>query len=509
MKIVSLALCFLTLLCCQHTPMVPEVHPIEQMSDSAFTQYLFALSDSLNRDTRPDFERELDADACLADLHILKRILEEAQTPLYRYASKKEIDSVFQEAFIQTRESTYYLDFIKSMARIQNLIACGHSGWSHHADYFAYRDSAVQLFPFGIKRLKNQWYIKHNNSLNPDIPDFIQLTHINQQPVDSIAKQLRKLMYRDGNAALGTAYDLENSFTHAYSNFIAQPRQFELKTRNEEGETGKYKARALLKPVIDSIRRVRYGTSRRMGLPLRFQIIDSLSTGIYTIKWFRKEYIRYMGQHFRNFTDSVFAELSRQHISKLVIDIRDNPGGWTAHGRYLFSYFVNTPQDYINRIEIKKPDNFSFHPIITQYPGYTDTFNLKPNLAGLYEWVNYPSLKVRPAQKNRFKGKVFIGTNGGTRSCGSVFASLMQDHTDAIISGEETGSVKSGTGGMVMSIRLPYSGLTYHFTTARYSLNVKDEDASHGVIPNIEIHPDREDFIQGTDPLIKTIKKGI
>ncbi|MGB0178190.1 MAG: S41 family peptidase, partial [Owenweeksia sp.] len=244
-----------------------------------------------------------------------------------------------------------------------------------------------------------------------------------------------------------------------------------------------------------------------MGLPLRFRVIDSLSTGIYTIKWFRKEYIRYMGQHFRSFTDSVFTELNRQQIKNLVIDLRDNPGGWTAHGRYLFSYFIDKPQDYITRVEIKKPDNFSFHPIITQYPGYTDTFNLRPNPAQLYEWVNYPSLKVKPARRNRFTGRIIVLTNGGTRSCGSVFSSLMQDHTGVIMAGEETGTAKSGSGGMVMSIRLPHSGLTYNFTTAQYHLNVKDNTATHGVIPNVELYPEPEDIANGTDLIHKVIRQ--
>ncbi|MGB0177411.1 MAG: hypothetical protein ACPF9D_09600, partial [Owenweeksia sp.] len=213
MKILTFALCFLTLLSCSRKKtVVPEAHPIQQMSDSAFTQYLQALTDSLGTEWHADFEGELSADAYLADLHILKRVLEEAQTSLYRYSSKKETDSVFHESFMKANESVRYLDLIKSMASIQNIIACGHSGWGHHPGYFAYRDSAVHLFPFDLKVMQSEWYIKRNNSLDTNIPDYARITHINRQPVDSIAKQLRKFMYRDGNSASQTGFDLESSF---------------------------------------------------------------------------------------------------------------------------------------------------------------------------------------------------------------------------------------------------------------------------------------------------------
>ncbi len=327
-------------------------HLSDSLSKGEFTAYLQQLVNDTLKPAK-DFNAKLNPEYCKADLKILKRVLEEVQTSIYRYTSKSKIDSAFNNAFVNCNFMTY-LELLRSITRIQNLIACGHSRWRHSADYMEYRKLNVKIFPFDLKIYNGRYYLLHNNSIENNIELLSEITHINGKPVDQITAQLRKHTYRDGRCSNEDLIDIEKYFSMAYSNFIDNPEEFKIRVVTNNSEEKEYHIRALLKAEIDSIRAQRYPPEEKMGIPLRFRMIDSINTGVYTIKWFRKDYTKNHGQDFEKFTDSVFACLADHKVKNLIIDIRNNTGGWTAYGKYLFSYFIDGETPYMQKVETQK-----------------------------------------------------------------------------------------------------------------------------------------------------------
>lgn len=477
---------------------------IQQLSDQEFNVYLKSLTDTTSPHIPVNFAEPLPEGYAKADLQILKRVLEEAQTSIYRYCSPAALDSCFQNAMEIAEESMTYLELVQHVARIQHLIACGHSGWSHNPDFFKYRNQHVGLFPFDIRIFEGRFYLVHNNSLQANIPINLELLTLNGVPISQIAADLKKHMYADGISTEGSWMDLEKYFSMAYSNFIGSREAFEFTTPHKNGAMFyKGKVDALKKPEIDSIRAARYPPAEGLGTPLRFRSLDSMSTGIYTIRWFRNEYIKYKGQDFEAFTDSVFSEMADKKFDNLLIDLRGNVGGWTANGKYLLSYLIDKEHPYIQSVETKKYKDFSFAPIIQFKPGYLDTFDLQRNTSQLYEWLNYPSLTAIPKKKNRFKGQVYILIDGHSRSCSSVFSGLARETTDAIFLGEEAGGAQGGSNGIVMAITLPYSGLGIYFSTAKYTAAVSDQLNRHGVIPDIPLPHTKDELMTDEDIILR------
>ena len=173
-----------------------------------------------------DFSKKLDAAKAQNDILILKQALEEAQTSLYTYSSKAEIDKVFAEALEQVKASPGYLDVVRAIAKIQHTIACGHSSWEHAAGYKQYRDSAVRVLPMDIAIVNGRYYVRKNYSLQSAIPDFAEITHINGIPVKKLTAKLKPYMNQDGNANPGNTLEMEQYFKMAYSNFIDNPGVF-------------------------------------------------------------------------------------------------------------------------------------------------------------------------------------------------------------------------------------------------------------------------------------------
>ena len=449
--------------------------------DSIYAVYDYADSPLLTI----DFTEKIAPNYLQADLTVLRTALEEAQTSIYRYSSKAKVDDAVIQAFHAAEDSLLYLDFIKAIARVQNEIACGHSGWGHTPTYFGYRNEHVKLFPFDVTIINGQYFVKHNNSLNRTIEEGSEILRINGLAVDSLTSILRRHTMVDGKSGLKGYTALEAFLPNAYSNFIDNPEHFNLRLRHPDGQKFQASVMPLLRYQIDSIRNYHY-TPTRLGIPLRLELINS-NTALYTIKWFRNEYIQSQGQNFNGFTDSVFSVLAQYNIDNLIIDLRGNRGGWTANGNKLLSYLINDPIPYIRKVEVKKYKNYSFEPIIKSFPGYSDTTILSPNGKQRYEWSNYPSLVTYPAKANRFVGQCYVLIDDMSRSCSAAFSSIAQDHTNAIFVGSETGGSKCGSNAMVMTIQLPYSGVIINFSTAEYHYNVNDTTNARGVLADYTV----------------------
>lgn len=474
---------------------------IESMSDAKFQRMLARMAS----DTAVlDFGGTLSTSGCRADLAILKRVLEEAQTSLYRYARKAGIDRLFADADQRLSEQAEYLGVVRAVRAIQTKIACGHSGWGHNPDFQSYRDQHMRFFPLDIRIRAGRWFVLRNCARDADLPPGTEILRINGLSVTELTPKLRAFMYRDGHSDSLGVIDIERYFPNAYSNFIDNPDTFALEVRPANaGRWGPTQTIAVLplpRQEIRQLRKARYPQPpNRPTKPLQFEMRTPDRTGIYRIASFNNGAIAHLGQDFEAFTDSVFEILRQQATHNLVIDLRDNTGGWTGNGKYLFEYLITEKMPYIARVECRKYRDFSFEPLISHRPGYLDTFDLQLIQPDRYEWINYPSKTAVPATKNHFAGQVYVLTDGYTRSCGAVFSALLRARTAAIFVGEETGSAQCGPSGMVMGIRLPYTGLNVHFSTARYINAVPDPDNTRGVVPDFPV-PHRTEADDAKDP---------
>ncbi|NOQ75055.1 MAG: hypothetical protein GQ574_23785 [Crocinitomix sp.] len=468
--------------------------------NSAGLDSLYNLYESNGGSIIPfDFQTKYAPNVLQWDLFVLESVLREAKTGLDN-RGENELDNAFLSANKKASDSLTYLEFAREIAKIFNAVGCGHSGLGHHSDYFNYRYFNMKFFPLDLYVIKDRFYVKTNHSFDIRIRPYDEILEINGKTPAEIIITLKKHMSPDSFSAENGTSLVQNYFRMAYSNFIGNPKVFNLKIKSYAQKNEfqvDLKAYGLVALNASEEKRkvpeVKHKT-------LELDIDKSSNTATYTIQSFSNEVINQDGQDFYAFTDSVFKELNEQNSANIIIDIRGNTGGWTANGAHLFSYFIDEPQAYINQIETKKYEDYSFEPLITSQAGYLDTFQFELQENGLQRWVNYPFLNVSPAKQNIFNGTCYILIDDMSRSCSAVFSALMRNHTKAIFIGQETGGCQSKTFGMVMAIRLPYTGLMVHFATAQYDLNVKNKLDTKGVVPAYEVRHSIPDFKSGIDP---------
>lgn len=453
-----------------------------------------------------NFEENLKPEWVQKDLAVLRSVLEEAQTSMYRYTDRETLNSEIAEAIGRSKEPMEYLAFVRQVARILKKIACGHSGWSHTQDYMLYRKDYMKFFPLKIHAIQNEYIVKQHASANTQLKEGDAILAINGIPVQKISKRIRAHFIIDGNGNAGSLQDVSRYFPMAYSNFVDNPDFFSLVIRKKNSkEIYELKLPALKKSHIDSILKSRYPIVSKKSHPLELSLNLENSSAVYTLASFNNDVIEHYKQNFNRFTDSVFNTINNNKIENLIIDIRGNKGGWTANGSKLFSYFIAEPINYVKKIELKKTSNFSFAPIIIKGQGIYDSMRFERNKNGLLEWTNYHVLRTIPPKNNSFTGQVYILTDDMCYSCSAVFSAMMRSHTNAIFIGSETGGAQCGQNGMIMAIQLPYSGLRIHFSTAKYTINIKDPSNTRGVIPDYDVPTTWEDIKKNKDPQMKFV----
>ena len=438
------------------------------------------------------------------DLRLLMNAMKEVQPGLYRYSSPQQVKSEFEKGLEICKDSVDYLKLVKQIARLISITGCSHSSWEHSDAYYVYRENKANFFPFEIKVVKSDYYIVRNYSDNPEIKIGSRIVSINNLLISTISSELSKAITHDGNNETHIQREIESYFMYVYSAFIDNPNSWTLKLIPPDAD----KVIEIHVPArtLEAIRKLKNQSDSIIAgnrLPLQFSFNDKLDTGIYTIESFNKNVIQEQGQDYTAFADSVLNVLQRRNARNLIIDLRNNGGGETVYGKYLFSHFIDQPYPYFESVRVIKTRDYSFQHMITHGPDYNDTMRFVKTKDSLRSWTNNPNLHVYPSTKNRFRGKIYVLMNGNTMSAAAALATELRLRTSAIFLGEETGGAMGGPNAMPVSFQLPSSKIRIRLSTARYEMGGHPQKKDRGVIPDVDVETSITDQLNGNDAIMQ------
>lgn len=193
---------------------------------------------------------------------------------------------------------------------------------------------------------------------------------------------------------------------------------------------------------------------------------------------------------FRLFIDRAFVDFRSARATRLLIDLRDNPGGDNSFSDHLLAYIANRPFRFAREFDMRASPQTraAFAARIAEEGDVSSiTARLQAAMAGVPDGaaVKFEIEATPPREEGRFEGQVFALINRHSYSNAVMVAATLQDYGFGTLLGEETADLGSTLGAMERFI-LPRTGFSVGYPKARI-LRPNGNPQPRGVVPEVRI----------------------
>jgi hypothetical protein len=436
------------------------------------------------------------------EFSILVNALQEVHPALYQFKSKPALDSIIT-VFVkgigpETTEASFHI-YIRKFLR---QIACGHLLAMPSLSWYEDLREDLRLIPFDVYLINNDLFVSQvfidQNALAPGM----QILEINGLETETIMADMRSIQTVDGfNTTLETSrinrlfptyhlflYGKQDTFYVRCLNLLGE--EVNLKLAASQGR----KARVQLKvdtgsySILGQWPQVTFAVNRQMK-DLALLQIKAFDTKNY--KAWQKE---------------VFSQLQEREIKHLILDLRDNAGGYFPNGNRLLRYFLDD-EFSMDFYKLKsKPQRIPYLKLGTASALTKLAFNTMPDSDKADTNRNY-SLSYKPQKKHPYRGEIYVLTNGGTFSLASLVTAKLKHHAKAQVVGEESGGGETGSNAILFYwLTLPYSQIRVRIPYYHLNHQVPAAQFGRGIIPHEAHKPTLRELLKGEDTTLQRVE---
>lgn len=464
-------------------------------------------------------QNELAQEQVLEDYTIFKEIITTGHPSLYEYTSKSQWDSIFS-SFKQKdiKEIRFSNDLFKSITSIADNVKDGHL-IIHHPKM----DTVPPMFPLLLKIIDEKIYTDTDDF---GIPVGSEIMSINSRSSQTIIKYLLKYAPSDGYNLTKKYRQIEKEFGILHYYEYGNRESYSVKYITPDGET---KTIAIAPKSFESIgkrypnrnshfaeyhqdaNRMEYFKTRIAEQWPFLYYIDSINTAVLTANSFGLD-----PKEFKSKLVDLFKEIKKKKAKNLIIDIRQNIGGYRINAINLYAFLTDEP--FKQRISESAITNVLPHKenVIHTMSDYSKFFEMY--FASAKEengrWLlteDHAQAEMIPYKK-AFQGKVNVLVGGNTFSAASAFALNTKNDQNITLVGEETGGgCYFHTGQYSALYELPNSKIMVRMPFVKIDKYVLDNSIpkGSGILPDIKVTMTVKDLIDGKDSQLDFIVRQI
>jgi hypothetical protein len=446
------------------------------------------------------------------DFDILVDSLQTYHPALYRYTQKAVFDKRISQIKTKIDKPLRLTEFYKLVSSFMSLVGDIHTTVGLPNDYHDYLASKTVLLPIDVRIINNKIYVSSNNSYDSTIEEGTRILEINGRQASNIIRLMESCFSSDAANISFKTKKVEQQFAFHYQTVFGATETFKIKFQINGKQEKIKQISALSFSAIKENRK-----KRSQSFPLLHSLfiqppflglsIDSAEkTALLTIQTFEDDVLAEAGTAFNSFVDSAFIKIERAGVSSLIIDIRSNEGGTSAHASYLYSYLTDNPFSFLNYMEASRKTFLRDvkQGIAYAYNSESKSFRTRDSSA-VTKQPRFYGLSLQPPKSNSFSGKVLVLINGLTTSSASQFASLVKRNKRGLLVGEEApGPLYGGSGREYIVLKLPNTGMVA--VISKYIIgfeDLEDKKRDTSIFPDYQTTYSIQDRLHGVDEELK------
>lgn len=362
------------------------------------------------------------------------------------------MDAAFDRAAARLTKPMASVEYFRIVATVVAAVRDGHTNVRlSEAEDHTFRTSAP-LLPFRFHIAKDRVWVLRDLREGASAPplDGREVISIDGRPVRAILADMKATLEGDGSIPTSRAAALSSfRFNRLFGLLFGPSQTYEVRLRGL--------SRPISMPALSSAALTRIWEQRfpqeAARPPASLELRDE-GIAILTIRSFAGHADLEGKQRLDAFLADSFGRVEERGVKALILDLRGNGGGRDELGRILLSYLIA-----------------------------------------------HPNLGEHQPNPHRFRGRTFILMDGGSFSTTAEFLSLAHFHRLGTLIGEEAGGGYYGdSGGVVLDLTLPNSGLRIRLPMVRYEMAVEGfSPRDRGVPPAHKIVPGVADILAGRD----------
>jgi hypothetical protein len=443
----------------------------------------------------------------VADLEAMMRAFEAVHPNLYAVRSRETTSGEREKLEAGVPESMTRVEWWTRLSRFVAGFGDGHTNVQFPGEEFT-RDTGALLFPSGLTVDHDRLPVVTLSFAPPGaLRRGDRIVEINGQDAGSLVRQWMGEFSGESEetraAAVGDSF-LDLLLMHS----IRAP--FVVKVEGMDGSERGATLAGITREELKQRFRPGGGGGAAKGTNYQGFSYRVLETGIGYIN------LRSFGgdlPQFQKDAAAVFRQIAADHDRKLIIDLRQNPGGDSRLADELLRYLTAKPYRMYSRKDWK---------MSAEYRAYLKSFIVAPlrwlpleKLSGMgRELFDGPAGRVVSMEEKLttpkrtepfFSGWVCMLIGPRTFSSATDLADAVKTYHLATLVGEETGG-RPNTFGEVYPFVLPRSGFVMSVSSAYY-LRASGEESDHrGVMPEVVAAPTREDVRASRDVALERAK---
>lgn len=441
------------------------------------------------------------------DIRFIRDLLEETHPSLNDYLSPQRVNTIF-DSITSTLPSVLTLrDLHNKIYWITNQTGCSHTIANLPTAVMDTLYNRKLFFPMPVILIENKLYVNSDHELGHGT----RILSVNGKQVDAILDSLTMYNPVDGYQRSVQRTAAAEDFAFEYFLRFGCPKRFEIITQEKDGkpETHSYEPVTLTEANNRYDERYYYDAE---DVTYFFRINDKYKYAVMRITDFSMPSDN--GEEaFENFLKNSFELLTyRKDIGNLIIDLRQNTGGWLYNCFLLYSYICNREFAEYKQVFTRLTSVPAKKYLVDNSNEY-DTSKIRESLEE--EFIRrtakgrmIPDSLIRKwkPDRHRFTGRVFIITNHAVSSAASYFTSLAKNGINATVVGVETaGGACNSNGFFMLKYQLPISGIRVTVPYARMQYDTDSSGRGRGVLPDYYKPDTYQSFSENEDLQIKFI----